>query len=308
VTLEASADRDGAAGDLLGGATRRRITLGRSGVEIALLDWGGEGPLALLHHANGFCAALWAPIAERLRERFHVVAMDARGHGDSSLPAEGISEESFGWGVLAGDVSEVAHTLLRETGESSLALGIGHSFGGTLLLTAAASEPALFDRLLLLDPILLPPMTKAQAAERAADNGLAARARRRRHEWPSRGDAHAFFAERPLFAAWRPPALDLYIAEGLRDVEGGGVELKCSGAAEAQVFEGPHTLDVLGRAKGVETPILLLGAERGDIPHDVYRALVADLADARFESVDSGHLIPMEHPEIVLQHVEDFCP
>ena len=24
-----------------------------------MLDWGGEGPLALLSHANGFCAGVW---------------------------------------------------------------------------------------------------------------------------------------------------------------------------------------------------------------------------------------------------------
>ncbi len=294
-------------GDPLHGAQRRAVALPGVGVEIALLDWGGTGPLALLHHANGFCAALWAPIAEVLRERFHVVAMDARGHGDSSLPAEGVSEKTFAWGVLAHDLEEVARALLRETGESRIALGVGHSFGGTLMLTAAASDPGLFERLLLLDPVVLPSMTKQQAEEYSADNGLAERARRRRHEWPSREAARAFFAERELFAGWQPHILDLYVAEGLRESARGGVELKCSGAVEAQIFAAAHTLDVVGHASGMKTPVLLLGAESGNIPHEVYRGLVPELGDARFESVEGGHLIPMEHPEIVLQCVERFC-
>ena len=32
-------------------------------IEIAGWDFGGEGPLALLHHANGMCAATWGLVA-----------------------------------------------------------------------------------------------------------------------------------------------------------------------------------------------------------------------------------------------------
>ena len=42
---------------ILADVIRRRVSLA-SGLEIALLDFGGDGPLALLHHANGFCAGL----------------------------------------------------------------------------------------------------------------------------------------------------------------------------------------------------------------------------------------------------------
>ena len=55
-------------GAMLGNVRRIRVPGGDSGVEIAVLDFGGRGPAALLHHATGFCAALWAPVAERLGE------------------------------------------------------------------------------------------------------------------------------------------------------------------------------------------------------------------------------------------------
>ena len=48
----------------------------RSGYRIAALDWGGSNPLAILCHANGFCAATWSLVAELLREEFRVVALD----------------------------------------------------------------------------------------------------------------------------------------------------------------------------------------------------------------------------------------
>ena len=46
---------------------RRRLRLPERGIELALVDWGGNGPLALLSHANGFCADVLGLLAERLR-------------------------------------------------------------------------------------------------------------------------------------------------------------------------------------------------------------------------------------------------
>ena len=66
-----------------------RVPLPGRGVELSVLDFGGSGPVALCAHANGFCAYLWQPVAERLRGEIRVLAYDARGHGDSSAPAPG---------------------------------------------------------------------------------------------------------------------------------------------------------------------------------------------------------------------------
>jgi hypothetical protein len=52
----------------------RRVPGSQPGIEIAVLDWGGSGPLALLHHANGFCAGLWDAVAAGLRGRFRVAS------------------------------------------------------------------------------------------------------------------------------------------------------------------------------------------------------------------------------------------
>ena len=67
---------------------QRRVAGSEPGVEIALLEWGGEGPVVLAHHANGFCAGTWGEVAEALAPRFRFIAMDARGHGDSSKPED----------------------------------------------------------------------------------------------------------------------------------------------------------------------------------------------------------------------------
>lgn len=280
---------------LLAAATARRLALPERGVEIALLDFGGSGPLALAHHANGFCKGMWAEVAHALRDGIRVVAMDARGHGDSSRPEGPLA---CGWREFAQDLAAVAASLVGETGRP-LALGIGHSFGGTSLLGAAAERPELFEQLLLVDPVTPPPpaMRGPERAERVSQ--MADAARRRRNEWPSRAEARAWFSERSLFSAWTPVALDLYVQDGLRERGDGSVELKCPGAVEAAVFEQGEALDLLVWTKGLEPPALWLWAERGSFPLAFHEALAASMRKARVERVAAGHLIPMERPDLV---------
>jgi pimeloyl-ACP methyl ester carboxylesterase len=283
--------------NLLASATRRRLRLPERGVEIALLDFGGTGPLALAHHANGFCKGMWAEVAQLLRDRLRVVALDARGHGDSSRP-EG--PDVFAWAEFARDCAAVASLLVAEAG-APLALGIGHSFGGTSLLGAAAERPELFERLLLIDPVT-PPPPALQGPERAEHvRELADGARRRRSEWLSRSEARAWFLERSFFSSFTPAALDLYLLDGLRERADGGVELKCSGAVEAAVFEQGEGADLGAWAKGLAVPTLWLWAERGNFPLALHEALAASMRAARIERVSAGHLIPMERPGLAAE-------
>lgn len=79
-----------------------------NGLNLHYLDWGGDRtkkPLILMHgiggHAHQFddFAPLWA-------ETHHVVALDARGCGDSDWAREGYAVQSF-----AADVAEIARKL-----------------------------------------------------------------------------------------------------------------------------------------------------------------------------------------------------
>ena len=47
---------------------------------------GGEGPPLLLLHGHPQTHVIWHRIAQRLAERYTVVATDLRGYGDSSKP------------------------------------------------------------------------------------------------------------------------------------------------------------------------------------------------------------------------------
>lgn len=282
--------------ELLALGTLRRLALPERGVEIALLDWGGQGPPALLHHANGFCKGVLALLVPELRKHFRVFAMDARGHGDSTWLE---SPDAYQWDEFALDVLAVAERLASELGQP-FALGLGHSFGGTSLLGAASRQPGVFERLVLVDPVTPPKAEDAPPERLAMTRELAERAERRRSDWPDRDEARAWWAERPLFEHWQEEAIDLYALDGLRDRGDGTVELKCRGSVESAVFQSGARVDVAAIIRGLPTPTLWLAADRGNFPLEIATGLAGTMGAAQVQRVDAGHLVPMERPDLVI--------
>jgi pimeloyl-ACP methyl ester carboxylesterase len=227
--------------------------------------------------------------------------MDARGHGDSSKP-EGAA--AYAWDNFAEDVAALADALTREHG-GPVAVGIGNSFGGTSLVGAAARRGELFERLLLVDPVTPPPPESGMDHERSPHmRRLVDGARRRRMHWPSRAAARAWCRERRLFDGWRPEAIELYLLDGMRERPDGSLELKCPGEIEAAVFAAGTRIDIFALAQHVRAPTLFMWAEQGDFSRPLYEAIAASMPNARVETVASGHLIPMQRPELVVEAVE----
>lgn len=290
---------------MLSHVRRRKLALPESGVEIALLDWGGEGPLALLHHANGFCAGVWGLVAEPLSRHFRVIAMDARGHGDSSKP-EGA--DCYRWDRFGADVIGVAERLAAEHPDGRVELGLGHSFGGTAILMAAAERPDLFGRNVLVDPVVPPPEWASADLERQLrGNSLAEGARKRRIVWPSRAAAREKWIGKEMFGAWDRRALELYLEEGMADRADGQVELKCPGAIEATVFESSQGLDVYSIAEQASVPTRMLWASGGQFPRVAFEQLASCMSDADVRDLEAGHLAVMEQPERVYEAVVEFA-
>jgi pimeloyl-ACP methyl ester carboxylesterase len=275
---------------------RERLAIRDGRLELSLLDWGGSGPPALLHHANGFCAALWAPVAEELRQHFRVFAMDARGHGDSVKPAA--DPANYHWQQFAADAQAVAEALTLRHGP--LALGLGHSFGGTTLALAATQRAGLFGRLMLLDPIIFPsdPELRARISR---SNVLAEGARRRRDLWSSRAEAREKWAAKDMFARWEPAVLDLYVEEGLALRADGQLELKCPREVEATIFEANVSVDVMPKLPKLETPVSLVRASSGNFSREHFEQIATSMQRAVLIEAPTGHFIPMEDPAWVVQ-------
>ena len=289
--------------ETLEGVTSVRVAGASEGVEIALWDWGGDGPLVFMHHANGFCAATLAPIASALRERFRVVGMDCRGQGDStSVAPEG---DAYHWGVLALDVERAVAATLERTGHDRVALAIGHSFGGALLLRAASLGRTPIDRLLLCDPVLHENPLPGVSHE--GGSRLAAASRKRRDHFPSFAEAYEHCRTRGLFAHFTPEALALYVHEGMKPTgDDDEIALKCDREIEAAIFDSNESSVCADDVEAVRARTLFVHAQRGNFSFSIYEAIAARMSDGRVKSEDLGHLFPLENPDATLGFVEEL--
>jgi pimeloyl-ACP methyl ester carboxylesterase len=270
-----------------------------NGARLHVLRYGGEGPPAVLHHATGFHAWMWAPIAAVLTRRYHVLALDARGHGDSDKPPSG-----YRWDGFMADLIAFIETL-----RLGRVIGVGHSLGASTTAGAAAERPDLFAALALLDPILFPREFRV-AIE---DNPMAAAARRRRDVWTSTEDVLASYRGRGPFGKWTDEALRLYVEHGFAR-EGGQVRLKCPPAIEAQVFSMELGYDLWAALERVQAPTLLMRGEESDAfsANDAAEAL-RRLPRGELATIPgTTHTFPMEVPghvgEILLAFGERNLP
>lgn len=111
--------------------------------------------MVCLHGVQGYNGRFRRLAEERLAATYHVLALDLRGHGQSTREAP--------W-TLAAHLEDI-----RET-RSEPAIWIGHSFGGRLVAELMAARPELVRRAVLLDPALTVPL---DYAEMLADQELA---------------------------------------------------------------------------------------------------------------------------------------
>ncbi len=111
---------------------------------LSYLQWGSEGPYALLLHGITSNAPTWWRVAPRLVELgFRVVAFDMPGHGQSDETADHRIES------VAQLIGDAAASLGMDR-----MLVIGHSWGGSVALAMAAPAPKRVARVVLIDPAL----------------------------------------------------------------------------------------------------------------------------------------------------------
>jgi haloacetate dehalogenase len=111
------------------------------------LRHGGSGPPLLLLHGNPLTHASWHKIAPRLAERFHVVAADLRGYGDSVGPEDGGDNHvNYSFRAMAQDQVEVMQRLgYREF------FVAGHDRGARTVHRMALDHPERVKRAAVID-------------------------------------------------------------------------------------------------------------------------------------------------------------
>ncbi len=114
------------------------------GIKLHYLEWGetGKPDLLLVHGWTNFSYS-WSTVAEYFQERFHIIAPDLRGHGDSDKPRTGYRLRDF---------TEDIRRLIKNLGLRRPAY-VGHSWGGNIGTMLASDSTDLISSAFLEDPV-----------------------------------------------------------------------------------------------------------------------------------------------------------
>jgi pimeloyl-ACP methyl ester carboxylesterase len=121
------------------------------------VDWGNadKPPLLLVHGGRDHCRN-WDWVAAALRDEYHVIAPDLRGHGDSQWSPDG----SYWMANYVYDLAQLIHQ--QQLAPVTI---VAHSLGGHISLRYAGIYPEAVVRLVPIEGLGLP---VAMLAERAA--------------------------------------------------------------------------------------------------------------------------------------------
>jgi len=272
--------------------------------DLAVHDWGGDGPNVMLVHATGLSARTWDPVVATLPEDWRVMAIDLRGHGLS--PAPDPVAPRFRWRQFGEDIAAAIEALGLED-----VLVVGHSMGGHSAVAAALEAPERITRLLLLDPTLSarPPEGTPSPAE-AAEQPSA----RRRRTWASPEEFFDRLRTQRPFATWDEAALRAYAASGLvPDPSIEGYRLACPPLFEASVYAGRDTASLDDEIPNVRARVSVVRARdrQPDDPPSLGPSATRPEAVRLFPQVrdrqlpEASHFFPLEMTGVVRGLIED---
>ncbi len=261
-------------------------------------------PVLHFLHGTGFCARTYEPMLTLLAGSFDLWLCDVQGHGDSDQ-----NGRFHGWNRSA-ELAQEAFDAGRGIFGDAPRYATGHSFGGVMTCFILARQPGLFQRAVLLDPVLFSPtmivsMAFSEIVGWTGANPLVSKTLRRRPHWPDRAAAYADLHGRGIFKGWTEAALWAYVEHALKEAKD-GVELKCRPSLEAAVFSAyPKRLwSSLGK---ITTPTLLLhGQDSYPFVGKSATRWCAMNPSISSQMVPGGHCFMQQFPDESAHRIVDF--
>jgi pimeloyl-ACP methyl ester carboxylesterase len=275
-----------------------------TGLRYRVYEWDAptDHTVVLLHGFLDFATG-FAPLVEAgLEGRFHIVAPDLRGHGDSGRVGAG------GYYHFADYLPDL-HDVVRQLGRTRLSL-VGHSMGGSIASFYAGSYPERVHKLALLEGLGPPEERQGTSPERVV-SWIDAWERARRRGWNSYASIEEAAARLAQNDPLLDPALALRLAE--RGTSAGPDGRRRFKHDPLHLTRGPYggfQLEVSARFwRRITCPTLVVDASRSDFhlaPDELERRL-AFLPHARRETLDgAGHMMQRHRPAELARLLIEF--
>ncbi|KAF2213524.1 hypothetical protein CERZMDRAFT_39253 [Cercospora zeae-maydis SCOH1-5] len=269
-------------------------------------------------HAQGFPKELYEPLWADIHSRLKSAGTFIRSIWIADVANQGASgvlnEHKLGNDPCAFDHARDLLHMVNTFRDQMVRpiVGIGHSFGGSILVNLSLLHPRLLETLILIDPIIhrhiFPAGYRAPALASA----------RRRDLWPSRGAAAEGFRKSNYYRKWDERVLERWLQYGLRNLPTAvyphGTD--ASGLADDVTHSDSSDQAVtLTTTKHQEVFTFLrptfdayaypdLGAQLGgpsDLPHAEYtpEAALPNHPFERPEPVITFHMLPFVRPSVL---------
>ncbi len=271
---------------------RHQLTL-PSGISLAYREWSpGKTPVLLLH-GLGDHGLVWAEVASAWGDRYHCVAPDLRGHGESSKPPTGYRCE---------DIIADLEGLMDHLGWPSAHV-VAHSWAAKVAAIWARQRSPRFQSLVLVDPFFigaLPGWLKVtfpllyRVLPFLQTMG----------PFPSYEAAEAKIRQLKQYQGWSP-LQQVVFAQAMTQKEDGTWGSKFVAQARDEVFE--DVMQVAGLTEPLAVPTLFVQPEQGlnrrDWQFKPYRTYLSDLTWA---VVPGNHWAFLVEPEPFAEAVGGF--
>lgn len=254
------------------------------------VETAGTGPALLLLHGFMGSAASWQRWWADWSQRFHLVAVDLLGHGETDVPD---SSERTDMDQVVEDLVGLADHLELE--QMSV---LGYSMGGRVALALAVRHPERVDRMVLVSTSPGLEQAGERAARRAHDAGLA-------DKLLSQG-LESFVDDweaLPLFRTQQ--RLDPVERSAIRhsrlhnDARGLAMSLRGLGTGQQPSF-WPNVADL-------RMPILFMAGAEDSKFTEIASLMAQRLPSSRLAIVEgAGHAVHLEQPQVFDRIVVEF--
>jgi pimeloyl-ACP methyl ester carboxylesterase len=268
------------------------------------VDWGNEAaaPLVLLHGGRDHCRN-WDWVAQRLRDRFHVIAPDLRGHGDSAWAIGG----GYDMPAYIYDLAQIIHQ--KQMAPATI---IAHSLGAAVALNYGGAFPDAVKRIVAIEGLGPSPAVIAEQTKQPVEERLRAWVKDRRENsgrtprrYASLDAAVARMAEEnPHLTAEQARHLTVF---GAHQNEDGTYSWKFDNHARWSAVGGLSHDDQHRLWRCVTAPVLLVRGAESWASDPVVDGRIRNFRDARLVNFEgAGHWVHHDKLDDFMVEVEAF--
>ena len=264
------------------------------GLRLHHLDWGGPGGIRIvLLHGIRLHAHCWSDFSRRFSGDFRILALDARGHGDSDWSESGDYHPHTYYEDLRAvtDAQDLPRIIL-----------IGHSLGARTAMLYAHLHPDRVRRLVLVDMAAgLPKPIGTNDFSRITETPP-----------PQDFGSHAEAADYLASILKQAPRnmIEESVNHGMRQREDGRYVWKYDPrlGGPPQPMPGKREWDLWEAVKTIACPTLLLHGENSKVvTQEIAGRMAADMIDCRHQQIaDVGHALFTDQPLAFAKSVWEF--